>query len=248
EDTSNYTNNPRHIAPQLKDFDSSLYPFVKHGKVDVAGGHHDAGDYSKYTLNSAALIHTLVFAVDTLPGVGQLDNLGLPESGDGRSDLLQEAKWEADFLAKLQDDDGGFFFLVYPRDRKYENNVLPDQGDPQIVWPKNTAATAAAVAALAQAASSPLCKKQFPDAAGLYLERAKKGWDFLDRAIAKFGKDGAYQKLTHYGDEFGHDDELAWAACEMFLATGEKAYHDKLESWLDPADPRTRRWGWWRLF
>jgi hypothetical protein len=54
--------------------------------------------------------------------------------------------------------------------------------------------------------------------------------------------------LTHYGDQFLHDDELAWAACEMFLATGEQAYHDKWESWLDPADPRTRRWGWWRLF
>jgi hypothetical protein len=248
EDTADYTNNTRHTAPQLKNSSASLYPFVRLGKIDVSGGHHDAGDYGKYTLDSAALIHYLVFAVDSFPGVGALDNLGLPESGDGLSDVLQEAKWEADFLAKMQDEDGGFYFLVYPRDRKYENNVLPDQGDPQIVWPKNTAATAAAVAALAQAASSPLFKKQFPDAAGLYLEKAKKGWDFLDRAIGKFGKDGAYQKLTHYGDEFMHDDELAWAACEMFLATGENAYHDKWAKWLDPADPRTRRWGWWRLF
>src|SRR5450755_4007723 len=74
--------------------------------------------------------------------------LGIPESGDGKSDLLQEAKIEADFLAKMQDSDGGFYFLVYPRDRKYEDNVLPDHGDPQIVFPKTTAATAAAVAAL----------------------------------------------------------------------------------------------------
>jgi len=27
---------------------------VQHGKIDVSGGHHDAGDYSKYTINSAA--------------------------------------------------------------------------------------------------------------------------------------------------------------------------------------------------
>jgi len=59
----------------LKDFASALYPFVKRGTLDVAGGHHDAGDYSKYTINSAGLIHTLVFAVDVLPGVAQLDNL-----------------------------------------------------------------------------------------------------------------------------------------------------------------------------
>ena len=248
EASANFKDNPRHTAPQLKDFDSCLYPFVKQGKIDVSGGHHDAGDYSKYTVNSAALVHTLIFAADVLPGVGALDNLGLPESGDGKSDILQEAKWEADFLAKMQDDDGGFYFLVYPRDRQYENDVLPDPGDPQIVWPKNTAVTAAAVAALAQAASSPLFKKQFPEAAELYLAKAKKGWDFLERAIAKYGRDGAYQKITHYADDFIHDDEIAWAACELFLATGDTAFHKRLTTAFDPADPDTRRWGWWRLY
>src|SRR6185436_16196667 len=104
-----------------------------------------------------------------------------------KSDLLQEAKWEADFLAKMQDDDGGFYFLVYPQKRRYENNVLPDHGDPQLVWPKTTAVTAAAVGALAQTASSPLFKKEFPDAARLYLDKAKKGWVFLEKAIAKNG-------------------------------------------------------------
>ncbi len=247
-ESANYTNNSRHTAPQLKDFDSSLYPFVKHGALDVSGGHHDAGDYSKYTINSAAFVHALVFAVDALPGVGDLDNLGLPESGDGKSDVLQEAKWEADFLAKMQDDDGGFYFLVYPKNRRYEGNVLPDGGDPQIVWPKNTAATAAAVAALAQASSSPLFKKQFPEAAALYLEKAKKGWAFLDRAIAKFGNVGAYQKITHYGDDFMHDDELAWAACELFLATGEESFHKKMLGSFQPGDDGIRRWGWWRLY
>ena len=247
-ESAKYTNNSRHTAPQLKDFDSSLYPFVKRGTVDVSGGHHDAGDYSRYTINSAALIHTLVFAVDALPGVGALDNLGLPESGDGKSDVLQEAKWEADFLAKLQDDDGGFYFLVYPRDRRYENNVLPDAGDPQIVWPKNTAATAAAVAALAQASSSPLFKKQFPEAAAIYLAKAKKGWAFLDRAIAQFGNDGAYQRITHYGDDFMHDDEVAWAACELFLATGDETFHKQLLKSFQPGDEGIRRWGWWRLY
>ena len=248
DSTSDYTNNPRHTAPQLKTFASSLYPFVRHGTVDVSGGHHDAGDYSKYTINSAGLIHALVFSADALPGVGALDNLGIPESGDGKSDVLQEAKWEADFLAKMQDQDGGFYFLVYPRTRRYENDVLPDHGDAQIVWPKNTAATAAAVAALAQISSSPLFQKQFPQAATRYRDKALLGWQFLSAALAKYGHDGAYQKLTHYGDDFMHDDELAWAACELFLATGEDAYQQKLIAWLNPADPATRRWGWWRLY
>ncbi|HEX5222071.1 MAG TPA: glycoside hydrolase family 9 protein [Verrucomicrobiae bacterium] len=246
--SEDFAKNPRHVAPRLKDFRTSLYPFVRQGRIDVSGGHHDAGDYSKYTINSAGLIHTLVFAADVLPGVGGLDNLGLPESGDGKSDLLQEAKWEADFLAKMQDDDGGFYFLVYPRNREYENDVLPDRGDSQIVWPKNTAATAAAVAALAQASSSPLFKRQFPEAAALYLTKAQKGWGFLERAIAKYGRDGSYQKLTHYGDDFMHDDEIAWAACELFLATGTNTFHQQLLKSFNPGDDTTRRWGWWRLY
>jgi hypothetical protein len=45
-----------------------------------------------------------------------------------------------------------------------------------------------------------------------------------------------------------HDDELAWAACEMFLATGEPGFQQNVSEWLHPEDPETRRWGWWRLY
>jgi hypothetical protein len=246
--TEDTKDNPRHSALRMKSESTCLYPFVNKGRVDVSGGHHDAGDYSKYMLNSASFIHFLMLAADVLPGVAALDNLGLPESGDGKSDVLQEAKWEADYVAKMQDADGGFFFLVYPRDREYESDVTPDHGDPQVVWPKTTASTAAAVAALAQCASSSTFKKQFPDAAASYFEKARKGWAFLERAIARHGKDGAYQKITHYGNEFMHDDELAWAACEMFLATGDPKFQRQLLAWFDPASPENRRWGWWRVY
>ena len=242
------SNNAAQIAPRLTAEPAQLYPFINRGGLDVAGGHHDAGDYSKYTLNSASLVHLLMFGVDSIAGVGDLDNLGLPESGDGISDILAEAKIEADFLAKLQDADGGFYFLVYPREREYEGNVLPDRGDQQVVWPKNTAATAAAVGALAEIASSPRFKAAYPQAAASYLAKAKSGWQFLTNAIAKYGKAGAYQKITHYGDDFTHDDELAWAATAMFVATGDAAIHNTVKSWFDPADPATWRWGWWHCY
>ena len=87
-------------------------------------------------------------------------------------------------------------------------------------------------------------KKQFPDAATNYLARAQRGWGFLTNAIAKYGKDGAYQKLTHYGDAFTHNDELAWAACELFLATGDASYHQQLREWFDPTNPATLQWSW----
>ena len=234
-------------APVLTNLESSLFPFVNAGRMDVSQGHHDAGDYSKYTIDSAGFIHFLTFAADAFPGAGALDNLGLPESGDGKSDLLQLAKWEADFLAKLQDADGGFYFLVYPKNRKYEDDVTPDHGDPQVVYPKNTAATAAAIAALAQLSSSPLFQKQFPDAAVRYRAQALKGWGFLQRAWARYGRAGAYQKITQYGDLFADRDEVAWAAAELYLATGKESFQRQLVSEFDPASRDTRHWTWVRL-
>ncbi|HZV36972.1 MAG TPA: glycoside hydrolase family 9 protein, partial [Verrucomicrobiae bacterium] len=239
--------NTTQTAPQLTNNASSLYPFVNTGTVDVHGGHHDAGDYSKYTINVAGVTHFLCFAVDSLAGVSNLDNLGIPESGDGIPDVLQECKWEADYLCRLQDADGGFYFIVYPQNREYESNVTPDHGDPQVVWPKNTACSAAATAALAQCASSAAFKAAYPQAAALYLQKAKLGWQFCTNAIAKYGKAGAYQKITFYGDDYNDSDEMAWAACQMFLATGDQNAHQDLLSWFDPSDPATYRWGWWNM-
>src|SRR5437879_5759308 len=155
-------NNPPQIAPPLTNAAAQLFPFVNQGPVNVSGGHFEAGDYNRVTQNAAQQIHILMFAVDSSPGVAALDNLGIPESEDGISDVMQEAKWESDFLAKMQDTDGGFYYSVYPQNREYEYDVLPENGDPQVVWPKNTSCTAAAVAALAQCASSPLFKQTYP--------------------------------------------------------------------------------------
>ncbi len=242
-------NNPPQTAPLLTNPAAQLYPFVKQGPVDVSGGHFEAGDYNRVTYNSAQLLHVLMFGVDSLPGIASLDNLGIPESGDGVSDVLEEAKWEADFLSKLQDTDGGFYYSVYPIDREYEFNVLPENGDPQVVWPKNTVATAAAVAALAQCASSPHMKQAFPQAASGYLAKALLGWKFLTNAVAIHGSAGAYQEIQHFGDDFTDQDEMAWAACELFLATGDPQYQQKLfQLFPDPTDPATMEWGWWRMY
>lgn len=236
-------------APRMDGVNASLYPFVRRSTIDVSGGHFDAGDYSKYTLNSAALIHVLTFAVDHCPGVAEIDNLGLPESGDGVPDALQIALWEADFLRKMQDADGGFFFLVYPRDRAYELDVLPEHGDPQVVFPKTTASTAAAVGALAQLAASPVLRQHDPARAAAYLKAALAGHAFLTKAIAQHGLAGSFQTISHYGAFAGHTDELCYAAAGLFAATGDAAYEKELKTWWpDPTGPQAVRWGWWPLY
>lgn len=239
---------PWQIAPALSSVDRSLYPFVRKGCVDARGGHHDAGDYSKYLIDSAQLVHALMFTADHVPGAGRIDNLGLPESGDGRGDLLALARWEADFICRTQDRDGGFSFLVYPRDKKYEWDEMPDAGEPQVLFPKNTSATAACVAALAQTAASPAFRAQFPRDAARYLAAAQAGFAFLERAWRAHGRRGAYQRVSHYGAECGDRDEIAWAEAEMFVATGQRKFEAMLRTDLDPADAGLLRWGWWRLY
>lgn len=232
---------------KMENVDASLFPFVRAGTVDVSGGFHDAGDYSKYMNSACVYINHLAFAADCLPG-GQADNLGIPQSGDGIPDALQLAKWESDFVLKMQDDDGGFYFLVYPKNRKYEDNVLPENGDPQVVFPKNMLASAQAVAVLAEMGSSPAFRKHFPEEAERYMAAAKKGYDFVRRGVEKHGFEGSHQPVSHYGALFEHRDEMAYAAAAMFAATGDKSYEEDLKNWWpDPTSPDSRRWGWWHL-
>ena len=191
-----------------------------------------------------------MFAVDSLPGVGELDNLGIPESGDGISDILQEAKWEADFLAKMQDADGGFYYSVYPMDREYERQRVARKRRPASRLAEKygvhrrrcrRAGGMRLIAALQAGVSA--------NGEPIIGPRRSSGWQFLTNAIAQHGLDGAYQKIQHFGDIFTDRDELAWAACEMFLATGDTQYRDKLFEWYpDPTDPATFRWGWWRMY
>lgn len=238
-------------TPLLSSVNASLYPFVNTNPVDTHGGHHDAGDYSKYTVDVAQLCHFLLFSVDSLPGVAQLDNLGVPESGDGIPDVLQEALWEIDFLSRLQDTDGGFYFLVYPQQRQYEANLSltgTNLGDPQCVFPKTTSATAAAVGALAEAGSSPYMKKYYPSNASNYLARAELGWQFLQNAISQYGRLGSYQAIQQYGNAYTNQDLLAWAAAALYAATGNTAYQQDLTNNFNPSDPNTFFWSWWRMY
>jgi hypothetical protein len=74
-----------------------------------------------------------------------------------------------------------------------------------------------------------------PPGSNPYLLAAKRGWDFLTRALDKYGKDNFYQKCYFYGDTFNHNDELAWAAAAMFAAgySDQNGAHDPHTLLLD---------------
>ena len=86
------------------------------GLRDLSGGWHDAGDYNKYVWNavSGAILFMLQAWEDDRQAFPDGD-LGIPESGNGVSDLLDEVKWELDFLLKMQLPDGSVLSRVHAK-------------------------------------------------------------------------------------------------------------------------------------
>jgi len=212
-----------------------LYPVINQGAQKAVRGHHDAGDYGKYTTTGASYVHAILTAYTAFPGRFDQDNLNFPTSGNGIPDLLEEAKWELDWLERMQDSDGGVFGVIRPQHGGYEN-MMPPANNKRFFFPKDTPHTAAYAAALALASRHESIRKHYPEDAKRYLVRAEKAWDWLE-------KNTRFVQTFHYGAIYEDRDERAWAAMELWAATGKQAYHDKFLQF----DITEKRWGWMPL-
>ncbi|MEM6396990.1 MAG: glycoside hydrolase family 9 protein [Bacteroidota bacterium] len=72
---------------------------------DLSGGWFDAGDYNKYVSFAFSAVNPLLWAYVENPNVFT-DNWNIPESGNGIPDILDELKWELDWLLKMTNPDG----------------------------------------------------------------------------------------------------------------------------------------------
>jgi parallel beta-helix repeat protein len=204
------------------------YPTTLEGqKIEISGGHMDAGDYSPYTYNSAMTAWTLITTLDVFGGRVAHDNLGLPESGDGIADLLQEFLIEINWLKDMQDPvDGGVFGMSKPKGVHYQSTMPgEDETLKRYLAPKDTTVTAGYAAALARAARSPLLQTHGSELTELLKSRAIKAWEWLAQNEGMHGYHH-YGKAHPDGDDEGHEHARAWAAIELYALTGEQKYHD----------------------
>lgn len=106
-----WTDGVCHLS-SLQDTDCRLHnnPVAGTSK-DLSGGWHDAGDYNKYVNFAWAPVLDLLLAYEENPGVWG-DDFGIPESGNGISDLLDEVKYELDWLLKMQQSNGSVLSVV----------------------------------------------------------------------------------------------------------------------------------------
>ncbi len=72
--------------------------------LDLRGGWFDAGDYNKYVTFTHDPLHQLLTAYEMQPDIFG-DDWNIPESSNGFPDILDEVKWELDWLMKMVQED-----------------------------------------------------------------------------------------------------------------------------------------------
>jgi endoglucanase len=199
----------------------------KSGPVKPSGGWHDAGDYGRYVVNSGISTGTLLWTWEIHGKSLEKVRLDIPESGNGVPDILNEVRWNLDWMLSMQDADGGvwqkqtsekFCGFVMPEADTLVSYVIGTGHEPY----KSTCATADLSAVMAIAAR---VYRPFDAAyAERCLEAARKAWDWVDAHPDVAFKNPAGISTGEYGDPDCGDERL-WAAAELWRTTGGDAYH-----------------------
>lgn len=195
-------------------------------KIDVSGGWHDAGDYGRYVVPGAKSVADLLIAYDANPKLFS-DSIGIPESGNGVPDVLDEVRYELEWMLKMQDSQtGGVHHKVSCEN--FPGYVMPEtETDELIVTPVSTTATADFCASMAMAYE--YYQKFDKDFAEKCLNAAKNAWAFLQKNPNFIFSNPSDITTGDYGDT-SDIDERYWAAAQMWRATGEDTYRTALES------------------
>ena len=101
------------------------------GKEDLTAtfngskGWYDAGDYGKYVVNSGITTYTLLQLYQHNKAYFDTLNLNIPESKNDVPDILDEIRWNIEWMLTMQDDDGGVFHKLTTK--QFAGMVLPEK-------------------------------------------------------------------------------------------------------------------------
>lgn len=210
---------------------------------DLHGGWWDAGDFNKYVnwgdSDSIELLHTYVESPSAFG-----DDTNIPESGNGVPDLLDEIKWEIDFVVRMQNSDGSVLSIVNePAAPAPQFGNPPDTSpskvtDPCFYGPATTAASLTSAAAFAYLATVlqtvTAAGTAYPGYADDLIMRAKKAYTWAAANPAVFfynsqnGVGAGEQEVPQ--NQPDRDNALLvkhlQAALYLFDATGDTTYRD----------------------
>jgi hypothetical protein len=190
---------------------------------DLSGGWMDAGDTDKYPPFNGDVIHPLLYAYTANPRVFT-DDFGIPESNNGLPDILDEVKYQLDWLLRMQFPDGSVPVKMGNID--YNGKYPLSQDDrPRYYGPKDSGATIYTCAIFAHAAR---VYQQFPawkSYAATLRERALKAWNWYQTNPRTFKTDTGEIKSGIANRSAEEQDRMeAFAAIHLFGLTGDPAY------------------------
>ena len=192
---------------------------------DVSGGWHDAGDYGRYVVSGAKAVADLLLAYEDYNQVFS-DKLGISESGNGTPDILDEARYELEWLLKMQDKkSGGVYHKV--TGLSFEGMVMPETvTDDLYIMPISNSATGDFAAVMAMAAR--IYESFDASFAKECLASSKSALVFLESNADKDGYRNPSDVTTGEYPDTENTDEYFWALSELYKTTGSSTYDKKL--------------------
>ncbi|MFD1144297.1 glycoside hydrolase family 9 protein [Larkinella insperata] len=226
--------NWNHPTAHAQDANALLYTTSAQSGTarNVSGGWYDAGDYNKYIPFLAGTVWDLLTAYELRPAVFP-DNTNIPESGNGVPDLLDELKWEFDWMLKMQQSNGGVSNRVAVT--SYENGTDNPATDTQARYYTNVTTWATATFAALTAHAARTYQPVNPAYAATLRTASEKAWTYLEAngsMSPASGTDGASLAAADAGANANADRRLrVYAAAELFRTTGTAKYKTYFETY-----------------
>jgi endoglucanase len=206
--------------------------------LDVSGGWYDAGDHGKYVVNGGISVWTLLNQYERAKHLGGAigdfsdGKLKIPESKNRVPDLLDEARWELEFLLKMQVPDGQpkagmAHHKMHDESWTALGMVAPaESGLKRFLRPPSTAAT------LNLAAVGAMCARIYKPFDGAFankcLAAAERAWNAAKQNPAVFAPASDSKGGGPYDDAHVKDD-FYWAAAELYATTKKPEYRAFVE-------------------
>lgn len=239
EISSRYGNQWTHALDHSQQKSAHLYDHSQGGDQgkktarDVTGGWFDAGDYGKYTAYMGVIVWELAYAYEWYAN-GFVDNAGIPESGNGVPDILDEIKVELDWMLKMQRDDGALFSGCFPiktRTRKTGEGDPSTDERPFGYANVSTAATSSGAIAFAIGARQfKNFEKEYPGYSSKLYKAAEEAWGFLSATPHNLRYDSTnFMKGSHVHENDEDRRLRVVAAAELFRLTSAEKYKTYFE-------------------
>ncbi|KNY28340.1 Cellulose 1,4-beta-cellobiosidase [Pseudobacteroides cellulosolvens ATCC 35603 = DSM 2933] len=208
--------------------------------INGTGGWYDGADQSKYVVNGGLALWLMQNQYEHSKANGLSDvfgdsKLNIPESANGINDLLDESRWEMEWMLKMQIPEGyeraGMAADKLAGEKWNMLPLRPDQDEQRrIYYPPSTAATLNLAACAAQAAR--IWKDIDHEFSQRCLMASQTAYEAAKANPAIFVPYGNEPGSIMYGDNY-IEDEFYWVACELYVTTGESEYLKDLRGYKD---------------